>query len=40
MQQVVSTRGERFVVEKDPEQEAALKHTFVNLKPLKKYRFH
>eukprot|EP00128_Syssomonas_multiformis_P002878 Colp12_sorted_trinity150504_noHs@13821 len=38
--QVVSTKGERFSVVKDPQEDSeAMKKTFVNLKPAKKYRF-
>ena len=39
--QVVSTKGERFSLQsrKDNEGEE-MKKTYINLKPLKKYRFH
>ena len=38
---VVNTKGERYTVQtrKDMEDED-MKKTYVNLKPLKKYRFH
>ena len=39
--QVVSTKGERFTIltRKDKEGED-MKKTYVNIKPLRKYRFH
>lgn len=43
---VVSTRGDRFVVEKKADteeskaEEERLKATFVSIRPLRKYRFH
>ena len=37
--QVVSTKGERYTFEKTAETEE-MKKTYVNLKPLRKYRFH
>jgi hypothetical protein len=37
--QVVSTKGERYHIEKAAESEE-MKKTYVNLKPLRKYRFH
>jgi len=38
---VVSTKGERTIVLKPSEEEvAAMKHTYINLKPARKYRFH
>ncbi len=39
--QVVSTKGERFTVltKKDLEPDG-MKKTYINLKPLRKYRFH
>eukprot|EP00127_Corallochytrium_limacisporum_P001375 Clim_evm14s54 gene=Clim_evmTU14s54 len=39
--QVVSTRGERYSVIKDPREDTEeMKKTYVNLKPARKYRFH
>ena len=39
--QVVSTKGERYTVmtRKDTEGDD-MKNTYINLKPLRKYRFH
>lgn len=42
---VVSTRGDRYIIEKkdsedSKEEEERLKSTFVNIRPLRKYRFH
>jgi hypothetical protein len=37
---VVTTRGERQIVERNEEEEAALKKTYVTLRPLRAYRFH
>lgn len=37
--QVVTTRGERILVEKPAETEE-MKKTYINLKPARKYRFH
>jgi len=39
-QKVVSTKGERRIIEKNEEEEAALKKTYVSIRPLRKYRFH
>lgn len=38
---VVSTKGERYTVETKKDQENDdMKKTYINLKPLRKYRFH
>ena len=38
---VVNTKGERFTVPTKRDQEGEdMKKTYINLKPLKKYRFH
>ena len=38
---VVTTKGERFIVPSKRDQEGEdMKKTYVNLKPLRKYRFH
>ena len=39
--QVVNTKGERFTVMTKKDQEGdEMKKTYVNIKPLRKYRFH
>ena len=38
---VVSTKGERFTVESNKDRDNEdMKKTYINLKPLRKYRFH
>ncbi len=36
---VVSTKGERYTTESNKDSEE-MKKTYINLKPLRKYRFH
>lgn len=39
--QVVSTKGERRILQKDIREESEdMKKTYVSIKPLRKYRFH
>ena len=39
--QVVSTKGERYTVATKQDHEGEeMKKTYVNIKPLRKYRFH
>ena len=38
--QVVSTKGERYTVLNRKDTEDDMKNTYINLKPLRKYRFH
>lgn len=37
--QVVSTKGEKYIIEKDHLSEE-MKKTYINIKPFKKFRFH